>query len=102
MTGLEYRKKFGFCKSFAFISEESRQKVREKTLANYDTVIAKNLIENGKKTRCVKGHNKFKHVMTKQRLLILADARSKQDPKDLADRCRLIQHLGVKARWGKI
>lgn len=74
-----YRKRFGFCRSFSFISQQSKEKAKSRLLENYDLVVTENLINKGKKTRVKKGERRFDHTMTPQRLLIIAENRSKQD-----------------------
>lgn len=55
MSEREYKLEFGFDLYKGICSLESAQKSREKALEYYDIVIAQNLINNGSKTRFVKG-----------------------------------------------
>lgn len=47
----EYKQKFGFDVKKGICSKESSQATRVKTLANYDKVVAQNLINGGEKSR---------------------------------------------------
>ncbi len=79
LTGAEYRSKFGFCVSFAFISPESAEKVRAKTLKNAPLVIEHNLKRGGRKTRFKKGvPSVSRGKMTPQRYLIIKQNKSKR------------------------
>jgi len=51
MTEREYKAQFGFEHLKGICSQASSEKTRIKTMQNYDTVIAKNLIKNGEKSR---------------------------------------------------
>lgn len=55
MSEKEYKLEFGFDLKKGICSLESAQKSRERALEYYDIVIAQNLINNGSKTRFVKG-----------------------------------------------
>lgn len=57
MSEKEYKTTFGFELGKGICSKESSQLSRERTLANYDKCIGKNLIIRGKKTRYSKGHH---------------------------------------------
>jgi len=57
MSEKEYKIQFGFDLYKGICSLESAEKSRIKALENYDLVIAQNLINNGSKTRFVKGGN---------------------------------------------
>lgn len=55
MSEKEYKIEFGFDLGKGICSLESAEKSRIKALENYDLVIAQNLINNGSKTRFIKG-----------------------------------------------
>lgn len=74
ISGAEYRQRFGFCKSFAFLSDKSRELARQRINDKPD-IIKRNLIQAGTVTRYHTGHNKPKHVITPQRRIFLAQAR---------------------------
>ena len=51
----EYKLEYGFDLLKGICSKESSKKSRESTLKNYDKCIKNNLLQNGDKTRFVKG-----------------------------------------------
>ena len=55
IKAIDYKVAFGLDTIKGICSEESSLISREKTLANYDKCIGKNLIANGAKTRFLKG-----------------------------------------------
>ena len=57
MNEKEYKTAFGFELGKGICSKESSELSRERTLANYDKCIGKNLIIRGKKTRFSDGHH---------------------------------------------
>lgn len=76
ISGDEYREQFGFCKSTAFMCEDSKVLARKKQYPHYTRVVLTNLVEKGKKTRVLKGHHEFNHSMCAERYLILEKTRS--------------------------
>ena len=55
MTAREYKHKFGFDQVKGIASQESHILARRRVMENYDLVVTKNLVKNGKKTRFKKG-----------------------------------------------
>ena len=73
----EYRKEYGFCKGFAFISFISAEKTRLKTLNYLKQHGKEELIAKGMKTR-FNLERKQDHTMTPQRYLIIEENKSKR------------------------
>lgn len=74
IDGNLYRNIYGFCKTYAFISDKSKQISREKVLNN--PKIINNLVVNGKDSRFYSKHKKCVHIMTPQRKLIIEKNKS--------------------------
>ena len=55
LSAREYKLQFGFDLIKGICSKESAERTRVKTMSNYDTVIADNLIKGGEETRFKKG-----------------------------------------------
>ena len=55
MTAFEYKETFGLNNIKGICSKVSSEKTREATMSNFDKVITKNLLQNGKNTRFEKG-----------------------------------------------
>lgn len=77
MQGYEYRKNYGFCKSFAFISQNSKEKI-SKITKGHKHIIFNNLIKAGNKTRFFNGHNICSHEIMEQRLNIIKNNKLKR------------------------
>jgi hypothetical protein len=76
-----YKKQFGFDLSKGICSRESSEKSRVAVSENYDTVVSKNLIENGKKTQFKKGYKgRTKDQVSEQtRRMLIAKGFQKKD-----------------------
>ena len=68
----DYKKMFGLDNKVGLISKRSKELIRGKTLANWDIVIKKNLLEKGKNSRFYKGNKgRTKEMMSEQSRLRL-------------------------------
>lgn len=56
ISAYDYKKEFGLDVGKGIMSEESKKKIRNKTLEHKEIVIDKNLLEHGRKSRFKKGH----------------------------------------------
>lgn len=72
LSAREYKKEFGLDVIKGIMSEESTKIASNKAYENYDLVVKKNLIENGMKTRFIKGHKgRTKNMVSEQTLKAL-------------------------------
>ena len=55
MTAFEYKETFGLNNIKGVCSQASSDKTRKATMSNFDKVVTKNLLQNGKNTRFEKG-----------------------------------------------
>ena len=104
MSEKEYKTEFGFDLGKGICSLESAQKSREKALENYDLVIAKNLINNGSKTRFEKGSKgRTKDKISAQTRMFLVERLKKPFMQEVLKKNGSIlgkTGLGNKKRWG--
>ena len=78
MSEREYKLAFGFDLVKGICSKESSELSRERTLANYDKCIGKNLIHCGEKTRFTKGHEGRTQDMVQEQTRLRLKERLKQ------------------------
>lgn len=55
VTAREYKEVFGFDKKKGIATDEYKEKMREHVVDNYNKVVARNLLKNGKQSRFKKG-----------------------------------------------
>jgi hypothetical protein len=105
MSEREYKLTFGFELIKGICSKESSEKSREKTLANYDKCISKNLIHGGNKTRFIKGNlgRTSDMVQEETRLKLLARLKTPQMIEAMRKSGQNVGNsgLGNKIRWKK-
>ena len=69
----EYKAMHGLDHKKGIVAEQTREILREHVKANYDLVVARNLLKGGKKSRFTKGHtiNYTRSPQTMERLKLL-------------------------------
>jgi hypothetical protein len=74
MSAKDYKKEYGFDNKKGICSEKSANATRIKTMSNYDTVIAQNLLVGGKKSRFKQGsEGRTKDKVTEQTRIRLSE-----------------------------
>lgn len=103
MTEREYKLYFGFELTKGICSKESAEKTRERTLANYDKCIGKNLIHCGESTRFIKNSQGRTADMVQEetRLKLLARLKEPQMIEAMRKSGQRVgkSGLGNKIRW---
>jgi hypothetical protein len=103
MSERDYKHYYGFELTKGICSKDSAEKTRERTLANYDKCIGKNLIHCGESTRFIKGSlgRTADMVQEQTRLKLLARLKEPQMVEAMRKSGQRVgkSGLGNKKRW---